>query len=559
MSSDESIFQRRTLLKTAACAAAAGFIGSVPASGKVVLQPSEDTWSHIHREPDAVVIAADGLVNSAIKDGQGRWSAGTIAVTTTSTGNALGVFLTAPNSAVKQIRLRWSYRFTEWKAFLGDHWERSYGDLRWRSADAFRPAPWYALIQIKNSVLGVGVRTQPNAFCHWRFDVDGITLICDVRSGGVGVELGDRVLHVCDVLSYQSPGGQTPFQAAVEFCKRMCPNPLRTPQQIYGFNDWYYAYGKNTPAGLISDAELLGELTSGLSNRPFCVIDDGWQVQAKAPLGQWSATRPSFIPMDELAAGMKQRGVRPGIWMRPLIDEIRAWPDSWRLSRDRNYLDPTLPEVKNVVATDIRRIRGWGYEMIKHDFSTFDLTGRWGKDMQEGAITADGWSFASRKQTTAEVINDLYATIRQAAGDAVVIGCNTISHMSAGVFAVNRIGDDTSGNEWHRNPQMGVNALAFRAPHQGAFYGADADCCPITTRIDFARTGKWLDLVARSGTPLFVSVERKALTPDVRNALKRALATASEYLPLAEPLDWLSNPIPKDWILAGERVSYDWA
>src|SRR4051812_1067260 len=211
--------------------------------------------------------------------------------------------------------------------------------------------------------------------------------------------------------------------------------------------------------------------------------------------------------MQELAASMQRCGVRPGIWMRPLIDEIAAWPAAWRLSRNAKLLDPTLPDVKHLVQTDIRRLRDWGYELIKHDFSTYDILGRWGKDMPAGAITADGWSFASRTHTSAEVIGELYRTIREAAGDAVIIGCNTVSHLSAGLFELNRIGDDTSGQDWHRNPQMGVNALAFRGPHQGAFYGADADCCPITTRLDWSKARQWLDLVARSGTPLFVSVE----------------------------------------------------
>jgi alpha-galactosidase len=215
--------------------------------------------------------------------------------------------------------------------------------------------------------------------------------------------------------------------------------------------------------------------------------------------------------------------------------------------------------VKQLVADDVRRLRQWGYRLIKHDFSTIDVVGRWGREMKGGAVTSDGWSFASRARTTAEVITDLYRTIRAAAGDAVVIGCNTVSHLCAGIFELNRIGDDTSGNEWHRNPQMGVNTLAFRAPHQDAFYGADADCCPITTRLDFKKAGQWLDLVARSGTPLFVSVERKAATSEVRDALRSAFAAASKPLPLGEPLDWMTTPVPREWQLNGSRVTYDWS
>jgi len=97
--------------------------------------------------------------------------------------------------------------------------------------------------------------------------------------------------------------------------------------------------------------EFLGEMMAWNANRPYCVIDDGWQTKKKAELGQWSATRPSFSPPNltsiaRTGCGMKKRGVRPGIWMRPLIDEIKAWPEEWHLKRDAKILDPTLPDVR---------------------------------------------------------------------------------------------------------------------------------------------------------------------------------------------------------------------
>ncbi|MDB5325018.1 MAG: glycoside hydrolase clan, partial [Phycisphaerales bacterium] len=326
----------------------------------------------------------------------------------------------------------------------------------------------------------------------------------------------------------------------------------------YGFNDWYYAYGKNSPAGLLADAQLLSELAAGLPNRPYCVIDDGWQTKTKCALGQWSETRAPFDCMADLAAKMKAQNVRPGIWMRPLIDEIKAWPAEWHLAHRHGTLDPTRQEVLDVVAADIRRLTEWGYELIKHDFSTYDLLGDWGPKMAQ-TVTPDGWSFASRTHTTAEVINRLYKTIRDAAGKAVVIGCNTVSHLTAGAFELNRIGDDTSGNEWHRNPQMGVNTLAFRGIQHDTFYGADADCAPITNRIEWAKLEKWLDLLSRSGTPLFVSVDRAALTPQIRGALRNALVRAAVPLPLAEPLDWLETPTPARWKIGAEIQTYDWS
>jgi alpha-galactosidase len=195
--------------------------------------------------------------------------------------------------------------------------------------------------------------------------------------------------------------------------------------------------------------------------------------------------------------------------------------------------------------------------MIKHDFTSFDVMGRWGFDM--GAlITHDGWSFRDRTRTTAEIINALYNTIREAATGAVVIGCNTFSHLSAGVFGLNRIGDDTSGRIWNRTRRMGVNTLAFRAAQHQTFYSADPDCVPITKDVPWDQTTKWLDLVAASGMPLLVSPQRDATGTEQREALARAFATAASLPPTAEPLDWLETSIPRRWKLQGRNVEFDW-
>ena len=70
---------------------------------------------------------------------------------------------------------------------------------------------------------------------------------------------------------------------------------------------------------------------------------------------------------------------------------------------------------------------------------------------------------------------------------------------------------------------------------------------------------QWLDLVSRSGTPLFVSVERKALTPEIRKTLQGALLAASKPAPLGEPLDWMTSATPGEWKLGGERAKFDWS
>ena len=297
-----------------------------------------------------------------------------------------------------------------------------------------------------------------------------------------------------------------------------------------------------------------------MPNRPFAVIDDGWQPergQAKSGVGTWDRGNEKFPDMPGLAAEIRKRGARPGIWIRPLLATADA-AATHRLARDRNILDPTVPEVRQKIADDIARVRGWGYQLIKHDYSTFDIFGRWGSTMGD-TLTRDGWTFAGGPtRTTAEVIADLYQAIRTAAGDALVIGCNTVSHLSAGVFEICRVGDDTSGREWARTRKMGVNTLAFRGAQHGAFYVADPDCVGVTSAIPWAMNRQWLDLLARSGTMLFVSIAPDALGDDQRRDLRAALALAARPQPLGEPLDWQQSSWPRRWKLMGSDVTYDW-
>jgi len=67
---------------------------------------------------------------------------------------------------------------------------------------------------------------------------------------------------------------------------------------------------------------------------------------------------------------------------------------------------------------------------------------------------------------------------------------------------------------------MGVNILAFRAVQHETFFAADADCVSHTTAIPWQLNKQWLDLLSRSGTPLFVSAAPDAVGAEQRKALR---------------------------------------
>jgi alpha-galactosidase len=173
-------------------------------------------------------------------------------------------------------------------------------------------------------------------------------------------------------------------------------------------------------------------------------------------------------------------------------------------------------------------------------------------------LTSGGWSFSKRTKTTAEIILDFYKAIRAGAHDAIIIGCNTVGHLCAGLFEVQRTGDDTSGQDWERTRRMGINTLAFRAAQHDAFFQVDADCVGVTSLVPWDLNKNWLDLLSKSGTPLFASIEPNALGPQQKAALKEAFSIASQRQPLVEPLDWLDTTCPTDWRLGEKVVHYNW-
>ncbi|MEP7001559.1 MAG: glycoside hydrolase family 36 protein [bacterium] len=515
----------------------------------------------LQRAPDSVTVESASGSQRLVAAPGGRWSgAGGLTVATLETPNALRVDLSSPTVAVKRLHLRWRGKLDAIRLILGDAWERGYGDLEWRGFAPDRAMPWYVAAWDGALTHAYGVRTGAKSFCFWQVDANGISLFADVRSGAAGVQLGARVLTACEVVCRQGKPNESPFAAVHAFCKQMCTTPKLPSEPVYGSNDWYYAYGNNSEATVLGDAERIVELSPTGGNRPFAVIDDGWQPgrgKDKLGAGTWDKGNDKFPDVPGLVAKVKHIGARPGVWIRPL-EASADTPAGWRLSREKNVLDPTVPEVRQKITEDFSRLRQWGFDLIKHDYSTYDLFGRWGFQMGT-SLTKDGWTFSTGPtRTTAEVIDDLYGTIRAAAGGALIIGCNTVSHLSAGHFEICRIGDDTSGTEWGRVRKMGVNTLAFRGAQHGAFYTADADCVGVTNAIPWEQNRQWLDLLARSGTMLFVSLSPDALDAGRRKDLKSAMAFASRPQPLGEPLDWQKTVYPTRWRLTNGERSYDW-
>lgn len=469
-------------------------------------------------------------------------------------GDTLAVFISADESKPRFVNIKWNCSSHDDIYILGDAWERSYGDLEFLPIGKdSRNMPWYFIATDGRESFCLGVKTQPNAFVCFRYDKDCISAKIDCRNGSDGVSLCSQKLMLCRFIVKRYP--LPPFESLTDFCSQMCERPVLPAEKVYGGNNWYFAYGKSSYDEIVENARLQAELSRDIETRPFMVIDDGWQVNSCC--GPW-VPNERFRDMKSLADDIKALGVRPGIWVRFLNNSSPLITDEMRIFRDgeREYLDPTVSEVKSLIKEDIKRIKDWGYELLKHDFTTVDLFGSYGKDLDDTVTKCENWHFADTSKTNAQIVLDLYRLIKDECGEMLIIGCNTVSHLCAGLVQINRTGDDTSGREWERTKRMGVNTLAFRLPQNNTFYTVDADCVGIMDKnIPWSKNSQWLDILSKSDTAFFTSCAclEDAEKEDVKKAYREFQNSHS-----IKPLDIYNEKLPSEWVINGETIKYNW-
>ncbi len=548
MKNEHGVTRRSFLAKAAALGAVPGTVPGLTMVGRA--QTPSQSFLDLRRVPDLVTLYTH--FEKTLPTGRiplerhgDRWTSRQAAVQTNPAAAGLTLTLAAPSIPIALVHLRWFAAIPADVRVLGDAWERSYGDLGWRNLIPERVMPWYVATFDGAVCHGYGVKTGARALCFWQLDREGVSLWLNVANGGEGVLLAQRELPLATVVSHRGQGDEDVLTAMRALCRTMCARPSRLMQPIYGANDWCYAYGGSTARSILRDTEFIAELSPSAGARPFSVIDGGW-----------SEGTPAWPDMGALAREIKARTARPGLWVRPLeappgtprallLPDTRFGERSDR-ARELAY-DPTVPEAREKIAAKLKQAAAWGYEMVKHDFTTYDLLGQWGFEMGPRP-TLPGWSLADRGRTNAEIISDLYALIRENAGEPMLLdGCNTIGHLGQGIFDLQRTGDDTSGRQWERTRRMGINTLAFRLPQHGSFFTLDADVVGLTEAISWELNRQWLDVLARSGTATLVSAGPPARGPEQRAALREAFAIAAAGGLSAQPIDWLQTGTPAHW------------
>ncbi len=430
----------------------------------------------------------------------------------------------------------------------------------WLPVGEGKTVPWYVLLHDGKKTYGLGVKVQPRAMCAWRVAPGKVELLLDVRAGGQPLELGGRTLEACEVVRCESAQGESAYATGRRLCAMMCPRPRLLKEPMIGFNDWYAAYGRNTATNFLADAAFVVSLCKGAAVRPYVVMDDGWQKFSPPEIerltgsfgsgyGPWEEASRSFgMDMKTFCAKIAALGARPGLWYRPLCVEGKL-------------CDPSDPAVLARIRADILRFRAWGFRFVKIDYLTYDWCEHFKGFDADGRLVRDNRRWKDTRHTTAEIIANLYRTMRDAAGDdMVILGCNAVNHLCAGLFEASRVGPDTSGKNWEQTKRNGVGAVAFKGIENGTFFAADPDCAGLASAgaIPWEKNRLWIDLLSRSGMPFFISWRRTLADADVRETLSAAFRRAALSRPTAEAQDWLETSIPRRWLTDDGVRLYDW-
>ena len=555
---------RKKFIQTTGLSFAALFIGDMFSSC------NKNAHNNLIQMPAKVFALMNNKAVLLNVNGNNKWQSGNVLVELVNKQDSVEVQVAAQGISLESITLEWNIPVNASSLLLNDQWERTYGDIMWQKKPATTFfSPWYFMEYNAGNTSCFGVKTGANSFCNWQVEDNAVKLILDTRSGGNGVQLGNRTLKAAEIVVIKSKADESAFSTLKRFTKLMCAAARMPKQPVYGINDWYFSYGKNSEELILQHTRLIAPMAEGLSNRPFSVVDAGWfKGPASSPDdccwgNDMKTPNIRFPDMVRMAEEIKKESMRPGIWTRPLCGSFAATnltlPFIPGMEKEKPVLDPSIPENIETIKAYFKLYQQWGFEMIKFDFTSYDIFGKWGFQMiADKAITTPGWHMNDITKTNAEIVLNMYKAIREAAGDTYIIGCNTFSHLSAGLFELNRIGDDTSGKEWNRTLTMGVNTLAFRGAHHGSFYAADPDCVGLTNEVPWDKNKQWMELVAKSGVPLFISAQPDAVGAAQKDAIKNCFAIAAQEQPLGEPLDWLQNAFPAKWKFGKEMKSFNW-
>ncbi|HST49715.1 glycoside hydrolase family 36 protein [Jatrophihabitans sp.] len=261
---------------------------------------------------------------------------------------------------------------------------------------------------------------------------------------------------------------------------------------------WYHYFTGVTQADMTENIAAIAEL-----DLPVEVIqlDDGYQSE----IGDWLSLSDRFDSLAEMVARITDTGRRAGIWIAPFLAGARSrlaaeHPD-WLVSdadgpvlatsnwnQDNFGLDTTHPGVQAYLAEVFAHFLDLGFDFFKADF------------LFAGALDGERHSELSPVAAYRQGLRE----IRQALGDAYLLGCGAPILPSVGLVDAMRVGPDTAphfepagGDLSKPGGRSAIVTSTGRAWQHGRFWVNDPDC--LIVRPEVENREALADCIARVG------------------------------------------------------------
>lgn len=313
----------------------------------------------------------------------------------------------------------------------------------------------------------------------------------EVRGSTVHLSADGPVEHVVD----HGPGG---VQGALgrwsqTYAARAGVGPLRAAPTMWC--SWYHYFTDVTEADVEENVAAMDALELPID---VVQLDDGYQAE----IGDWLVESGRFGSLEATVREMLQSGRRAGIWVAPFLvaprsELARRHPD-WLvpdLTAGRNWgqdlavLDVTHPQAEGYLRRVFETLRAMGIDFFKIDF------------IYAGAMEG-------RRHDPRASGQDAYRrgleVVREAIGDAYLLGCGAPILPSVGLVDAMRISPDIGvhhlpddGEPFGPGQRSAVVNGRGRAWQHGRFWVNDSDC--LVARPAVERREEWAEHVEKYG------------------------------------------------------------
>ncbi|MEM7104404.1 MAG: glycoside hydrolase family 36 protein [Bacteroidota bacterium] len=308
----------------------------------------------------------------------------------------------------------------------------------------------------ENEIIFLGSTSEFTGFTLFRHEAPGSTLIVEKDCRGLFLD------HSYPAINLFSGKGDR-HDLFNEYFELMDFKPTHA-KPAFGWTSWYEHY--TSISHQIIEENLEAAANSGLPVDIF-QVDDGYQTR----VGDWTDIKPEFPEgMGAIAAMIKAKGIKAGIWLAPFICEKKSnifrFKKDWLLkdkkgrpikagynplwSGDFYALDFYNQEVKNhLTAVFFTVLSQWKFDMVKLDF------------LYAVAL------HPPKNKTRGQVMHEAMSFLRKVIESKLILGCGVPLSAAFGTTDYCRIGADVHLKwehgllKWLRNRERVSTHLAL--------------------------------------------------------------------------------------------------